>query len=180
MKTCASIVNALVALTALLIPGLCAFAADPPAPAPSQPPMMGAPGPKFNWFEHTQRTLGELKVKLNLAAGQIGAWDTWSNGVMTDARSQIVRMKDRQEQMASATQPWDEGTTPERMQRGIDRIRTEIKRMQEHLSQLEAAQARTSAFYSQLDTNQKTIFDLFWRDVHHRMNAPMEGMGEPR
>ena len=180
MKNSASIANALVAVTALLLPSFGALAAEPPAPPPSSAPMMGGPGPKFNWFEHTQRTLSELKVRLNLTPGQMAAWDTWSNGVMTDARSQIVRMKDRQEQMASAMGSWDEGTTPERMQRGIERIRTEIKRMQEHLSQLEAAQVRTNAFYGQLDTNQKTIFDLYWRDVHHRMAGPMEGMGGPQ
>ena len=180
MKNFPSIANALVATAALLLPGLCVLAAESPAPPPSPAPTMGAPGPKFNWFEHTQKTLSELKVKLNLAPGQMAAWDTWSNGVMTDARSQIVRMKDRQEQMAGAMNSWDQGTTPERMQRGIERIRAEIKRMQDHLSQLEAAQARTNAFYGQLDTNQKTIFDLFWRDVHHRMAGSTEGMGGPQ
>jgi hypothetical protein len=180
MRKSPTIANALVAMTALVLPSLCVLAAEPPAPPPSAPPMMGPPGPKFNWFEHTQRTLSELKVKLNLIPGQMAAWETWSNGVMTDARSQIVRMKDRQEQMANATKFWEEGATPERMQRGIERIRAEIKRMQDHLAQLEAAQARTSAFYGQLDTNQKTIFDLFWRDVHNRMAGPMEGMGGPQ
>lgn len=180
MKNSPSIASALVATAALLLPSACLLAAEPPAPPPSAPPMMGSPGPKFNWFEHTQRTLKELKGKLNLTPAQMTAWDTWSNGVMTDARSQIVRMKDRQEQMAGAMNSWEEGTTPERMQRGIERIRAEIKRMQDHLAQLEAAQARTNAFYGQLDTNQKTIFDLFWRDVHHRMTGPMEGMGGPQ
>ncbi len=180
MKKFFSVTRALGAIVAVLIPGLGVLAAEPPAPPPSPAPMMGAPGPKFNWFEHTQRTLAELKVKLNLTSAQTAAWDTWSNGVMTDARSQIVRMKDRQEQIASAMKSWDQGTTPERMQRGVERIRAEIKRMQDHLSQLEAAQARTNAFYGQLDTNQKTIFDLYWHDVHHRMTSSMEEMGEPQ
>jgi len=57
------------------------------------------------------------------------------------------------------------------MARGIERLRADTKWMQGHLVELEAAQARTKAFYGELDANQRTIFDLFWHEVHHRASG---------
>ena len=68
-----------------------------------------------------------------------------------------------------------DGTTPERMARGIARLRAETATMQDHLTQLEAAQVRTKALYDTLSTNQKTIFDLFWHGVYHRVFRQDEG-----
>jgi len=70
-----------------------------------------------------------------------------------------------------------DGTTPERMAHGIERLRAETKWMQEHLAQLEAALGRTNAFYNTLGTNQKTIFDLFWHKVYHRASGHDGGRG---
>jgi len=173
MKKPLSITRYVLLTTGALLTSLGALAAEPQAP-PQQ--SMGPGERNFDWFSHTQQTLAELKGKLNLAPGQMAAWDTWSSGVLSDAKGQMARMKDREQHLADMTRPWSQGTTPERMERGIERLRTEIKRMQEHLTQLEAAQARTKAFYDQLDTNQKTIFDLFWQEVHMRMAGEMEGM----
>ena len=46
------------------------------------------------------------------------------------------------------------------------------------LVRLDAAQARTQTFYDALDTQQKTIFDLFWTVMHHRF-AGQEGWQMP-
>jgi hypothetical protein len=135
---------------------------------------MAGPSGNFNWMQHTQRTLDELKAKLNLAPGQMPAWDMWSSGVITDARQQLEQRKPRHEAKAKAATG---GTTPEQMASGIERLRAETSSMQEHLVQLEAAQVRTQAFYNGLDTNQKTIFDLFWHEVYHTVSGHHDGPG---
>ncbi|MDR3414898.1 MAG: Spy/CpxP family protein refolding chaperone [Nevskia sp.] len=130
----------------------------------------------FDWIEHTQYTLSELKSKLNLSPAQVAGWQTWSEGVLTDARRNLEQRKAEQgKEVREPAAPMDL-TTPEQMGRGVDRLRTHLKWMQEHLAQLEAAQTRTKVFYDTLDTNQKTIFDLFWHEMSHRM-AGHDGMG---
>lgn len=48
----------------------------------------------------------------------------------------------------------------------------QIKWMEAHLERLNAAQVRTKTFYDALDTEQKTIFDLFWTVMHQRTGLP--------
>jgi len=178
IRHCASLLAA-GALALSCIPGL-ADEAAPPAPEP-----MSGHGRSFDWIRHTQHTLDELKVKLNLAPAQLAAWDAWSGGVMKDAHAQLEKRKPWLEEGGPGGKPMAEVTTPERMAQGIERLRAETAWMQEHLAQLEAAQARTKTFYDALDTNQKTIFDLFWHEIDHRLGgshggAPMnrhEGFG---
>jgi hypothetical protein len=124
---------------------------------------------EFNWIQHTQQTLDDLKRKLNLSAEQTAAWSTWSSGVLKDAQQQLEQKKSmHDEKDGKAKRPSDE-TTPERMARGIEQLRTETAWMQEHLVKLEAAQARTKTFYDALNTNQKTIFDLYWHEMYHQV-----------
>lgn len=126
----------------------------------------------FDWVQHTQRTLDDLKGKLNLAPEQLAAWDTWSGGVIKDARQQLDQKYSGREPRARSMA---DGTTPARMAQAIERLRAETNRMQAHLVQLEAAQVRTQAFYNALSPNQKTIFDLFWHEVYHRASAQDHG-----
>jgi hypothetical protein len=146
-----------------LTQGQAAVAAPQGSMAPPAPPQ-AATMPHFDWVQHTQGLLDDLKGKLNLAPGQVSAWDTWSSGVMDDARQQEGRMKAWHENRFSGWQPGL--STPDRMARRAERLRSEIAWMQGHLSRLEAAQARTKTFYDRLDTNQKTIFDLYWQQVY--------------
>jgi hypothetical protein len=155
----------LVAASALLLQSLPALA-DEPSRAASAGAAQHSRG--FDWVQHTQHTLDELKVKLNLVPEQTAAWDTWSGGVMKDARQQLEQKKERHEEKAAGGKAHSEPSTPERMARAIESLRAQTNWMQEHLVQLEAAQVRTKVFYDRLDTNQKTIFDLFWHEVHHR------------
>lgn len=143
---------------------------------PSQIGGMAGRSRNFDWVQHTQHTLDELKGKLNLAPEQMTAWDTWSRGVIKDAQQQLEKKKSGHEEKGGRAKPTD-GTTPERMARGIERLRAETNWMQEHLVQLEAAQVRTKAFYNALSTNQKTIFDLFWREIYHRASGHDDGWG---
>jgi hypothetical protein len=146
---------------------------DPLTPAQRS----GPPGyaHRFDWIGHTQSTLAELKVKLNLAPSQASAWDAWSTGVLKDAHEQLEARKIWMEEGAPGSKaPWA-ATTPERMAQGIERLRAQNEWMQAHIAQLEAALARTQTFYAVLDTNQKTIFDMFWHEVLHRVAGIPDG-----
>jgi len=146
-------------------------------PKPAEPAMMQRHG--FDWVEHTQQTLDELKGKLNLAPGQMAAWETWSAGVLKDAHQHLQQREAFRDKEDHERKPPMDLTTPEQMARGVERLRARLNWMQEHLAQLEAAQGRTKAFYDTLDTNQKTIFDLFWHEMYHRM-AGHDGWGMHR
>ncbi len=172
MRWCALLAGAVLALHTASAP-----AADA---APAATGSMPGHPQGFDWIEHTQRTLNELKGKLNLAPGQLAAWDAWSAGVMKDAHQQLDQKKPWLEEQEAGAEPGDESTTPERMTRGIEHLRAETAWMQDHLVRLEAARARTSAFYDALDTNQKTIFDLFWHEVYDRTTGYDGGGGMHR
>lgn len=132
-------------------------------------------GHGFDWIQHTRHTLTELKRKLNLAPEQLPAWETWSGGVVKDAHQQLESRKDLREKKDSGTKTQEDATTPEQMALGIQRLHAQIEWMQQHVVQLEAAQARTKAFYDTLDANQKTIFDLFWHEMYHRAAGHEDG-----
>ena len=151
----------------ILLHGFPVYAAEPAPGSPDRPAgHTRAPG----WIEHTQHTLDELKLKLNLAPGQVSAWEVWSSGVLKDAREQLEPGHGSADAKTGMEKHQD-ASTPEQMSRGIERLREEIAWKQGHLVKLEAAQARTQAFYDKLETNQKTIFDLFWHEVYHRMSG---------
>ena len=166
----------LVAVSSLLLQSGPVFAED--GAALSAPAMAGHMR-NFNWVQHTQRTLEELKVKLNLSPQQMAVWNTWSGGVMKDAHQQYEPRKSGHQEKGGKAKSMADGPTPERMAHEIERLRDATKWMQEHLVQLEAAQLRTKEFYDALDTNQKTIFDLFWHKVHLRAISDDDGRGMP-
>jgi hypothetical protein len=158
----------LVAVGAFLLQSVSVFAEGSGSPPPGG---MAEHSRNFDWIQHTQRTMDELKGKLNLAPEQMAAWNTWSRGVIKDAQQQLEQKKSGHEKKNDRTKPMITDTTPERMARGIERLRAETIWMQEHLVQLDAALVRTNAFYNKLDTNQKTIFDLFWHELYHRVSG---------
>jgi hypothetical protein len=163
----------LVSASALLLQSTSVFAVDG---VPMKHRMMNVSEQDFDWIKHTEHTLGELKAKLNLTSEQMPAWDTWSRGVLQDAHQQLDQKKlEQTEKQVNVKNAMDE-TTPEKMENGIARLREETNWMQAHLVQLEAALARTKTFYAGLNTNQKTIFDLFWHEMHHRMSGHDQGM----
>ena len=156
----------LLAVGALLPPIL-------PALADSPPPPLGYMH-SIDPVQHTQAYLDELKIKLNLTPAQTSAWVTWSGGVLEESKKQAERIKSWHQKMQGDI-THEEGSTPERMAHGLDHMRGEITRMQEHVTRMESALERTKAFYAELDTNQKTIFDLSMQNAHHGWQA---GYGE--
>ena len=166
----------LIAGGALLLQSIPSFANEELAPPSGR---MEEHSRSFDWVQHTQRTLDELKGKLNLTPEQITAWDTWSRGVIKDARQLVEFKKSAHAEKVSAMKPASDGTTPEQMERGIERLRAQTNWMQEHLVLLEAAHTRTAAFYNALSTNQKTIFDLFWHEMYHKVSGHDDGWSMP-
>ncbi|WP_448126073.1 Spy/CpxP family protein refolding chaperone [Pseudomonas veronii] len=168
----------LIAASVLLLPSTGAFA-NPAMPGlgPGQGGMFRHAS-NFDWVKHTQQTLEELKGKLSLKPEQMPAWETWAAGVIADANQQVENDNPAATDKASARQALKDETTPQRMAKGIERLRTQTSWMQAQLARLDAAQARTQTFYDALDAQQKTIFDLFWTVMHHRI-ADQDGWRMP-
>ncbi|MDE2625236.1 MAG: Spy/CpxP family protein refolding chaperone [Betaproteobacteria bacterium] len=143
------------------------------APAQDQQPVASF-AHSFDWTAHTQELLTDLKDRLALTASQATAWDAWSAGALEDARAQGEQMKALFESRSMPQDP--DLTTPDRMSRKAERLRSQITLMQAHLARVEAAQKRTRAFYDQLDSKQKTIFDLFWKQDYRNEPWPGHGM----
>jgi hypothetical protein len=166
----------LIAASALLLPSTGAFA-NPAMPGPG-PGGMFHHASSFDWVKHTQQTLDELKGKLSLKSEQMPAWETWATGVIADANQQVEKGNAADTDKASARQALMDETTPQRMAKGIERLRAQTTWMQAQLVRLDAAQAHTQTFYDALDAQQKTIFDLFWTVMHHRV-ADQDGWQMP-
>jgi hypothetical protein len=154
----------LIAASVFLLPSTGVFANPPMSPQGG----MSHHSQDVDWVKHTQQTLDDLKAKLNLKPEQMPAWETWANGVITDANQQLEMHKTRHDEMAKSKQALIDATTPERMAKRIERLRAHTNWMQAKLVRLDAAQARTKTFYDALETEQKTIFDLFWAVMHRR------------
>ncbi|WP_193041182.1 MULTISPECIES: Spy/CpxP family protein refolding chaperone [unclassified Pseudomonas] len=170
----------LIAASVLLLPSTGAFA-NPAMPGLGLGPGQGGMfrhASNFDWVKHTQQTLEELKGKLSLKPEQMPAWETWAAGVIADANQQVEKGNAAATDKASARQALKDETTPQRMAKGIERLRTQTSWMQAQLVRLDAAQARTQTFYDALDAQQKTIFDLFWTVMHHRI-ADQDGWRTP-
>jgi hypothetical protein len=132
----------------------------------------GVPGPArdFDWMAHTRATLDALRPLLHLDPGQMAAWDEWSQGVLNDAHRELDHNAAPEMPRAKGNTAFDE-STPQQMARGIEHLRKHLAWMQAHLVELEAAQSRTQAFYDALDVKQKTVFDLYWHEVRHRVSG---------
>jgi hypothetical protein len=151
------------ALTLCLSPAS-AVLAQPAAPAV-------AASPSVDWLVHTRRTLEDLRGKLNLGGSQKAAWDAWSAGVIRDAQEQVNPRRPNPDVPSAPPSATLNDTTPQRMARSLRDMRADLVWLQQQVVQLEAAQARTQTFYDGLDRNQKTIFDLFWHELHHRLSG---------
>ncbi len=164
----------LIAASALALQAAPVLAADP---SPTTPPPPGAASPdgwdgygEVDWVAHTQRMLDDLKTKLDLSAEQQPAWDQWSGDVVANVRSQTEKVHQWREEHMKLGPMEDPAhthrTTPERMAHGLEHMRAEIKRMQDHVALLETALNNTKTFYETLGPKQKTIFDLYWQQSY--------------
>lgn len=122
------------------------------------------------WLARNKSMLNNLKPKLNLQPDQKKAWDSWSGAITDVAKAQLKNITElHQKHMeVGGLDAADKSklTTPQRMSRGIEHLQIEIKKLQAHIDQLQLAQSSTQQFYDALDTNQKTIFDLYWQKTY--------------
>ncbi|EQD73656.1 conserved hypothetical protein, secreted [mine drainage metagenome] len=140
------------------------------------------------WMQHSQAMLLDMKEQLNLTAAQLEGWKAWSGDVLSITQAQTERIHHWRAEHEKKALEEDRATadharvsTPERMAHGLDHMRLEVERLQDHLALLEKLQASTQKFYDTLDTNQKTIFDLYWQQAYavgSTMGHPMCGHGE--
>ncbi len=131
----------LIAASVLLLPSTGAFA-NPAMPGLGLGPGQGGMfrhASNFDWVKHTQQTLEELKGKLSLKPEQMPAWETWAAGVIADANQQVEKGNAAAADKASARQALKDETTPQRMAKGIERLRTQTSWMQAQLVRLDAA-----------------------------------------
>ena len=122
------------------------------------------------WLARNKSMLNSLKPKLNLQPDQKGAWDSWAGAITDVAKAQLKNITELH-QKHMAVGGMDESnkhnlSTPQRMSLGIEHLQIEIKKLQAHIDQLQLAQSSTEQFYNVLDTNQKTIFDLYWQKTY--------------
>jgi hypothetical protein len=133
-----------------------------------------------DWQKRTQERLDQLKTRLVLTPDQQSAWDAWSSGVMNDVHNQTEKIRAYRDERPNPTA--SNLSTPDKMAWRAQRLKEHIARMQDHLARVEAAEQRTRTFYGQLDSKQKSIFDLFWeRDFRSHGWGHHGGKGcEPR
>ena len=148
---------------------LCLSSASSALAQPTAPGV--AANASVDWVSHTRRTLEDLRGKLNLGSNQRAAWDAWSAGVIKDAQDQVNPRRSKLDVPSAPPSAALNDTTPQRMARSLRDMRADLAWLEQQIVQLEAAQARTQTFYDGLDRNQKTIFDLFWHELHHRLSG---------
>ena len=140
------------------------------------------------WMQHSRAMLLDMKEQLNLMPAQQEGWKAWSSDVLSITQAQTERIRHWRAEHEKKALEEDRATadharvsTPERMAHGLNHMRLEVERMQDHLALLEKLQASTQKFYDALDTNQKTIFDLYWQQAYavgSTLGHPMCGHGE--
>lgn len=122
------------------------------------------------WLARNKNMLDTLKPKLNLQPDQKGAWDSWAGAITDVAKAQlknITELHQRHMEVGGLDEADKHNlSTPQRMNLGIEHLQIEIKKLQAHVDQLQLAQISTQQFYGTLDTNQKTIFDLYWQKTY--------------
>ena len=168
-------------LAGLMLMGSVVAWADGGGAASVPPPPLGTTAPAKTshatndpWIQHTEGMLEDMKLRLNLSEGQQAAWKVWSGDVLTITREQTERVdhwRNEHDKRSMAQARTLEGhhhlTTPERMTHGLEHMQLEVQRLQDHVALLQKLQATTQVFYDKLDTDQKTIFDLYWQQAYH-------------
>lgn len=109
----------------------------------------------------TQKRLAELKQTLNLKPTQQAAWETFSNALVAQAKTHA---QSREKMPGTFGRDYESMPTPEKMEKMAAMMRS-------NADSLSKTAADTKTFYNVLSVEQKTIFDLFSKNVwNKRMN----------
>ena len=105
-----------------------------------------------------QKRLAELKQKLNLKPSQQAAWETFSNALIAQARAGA---QSREKMKGTVARDFENMSTPEKMEKMAAMMRSRA-------DDLSKTASDTKTFYTVLSTEQKTIFDLFAKNIWDR------------
>ncbi|MDE2430150.1 MAG: Spy/CpxP family protein refolding chaperone [Burkholderiales bacterium] len=128
--------------------------------AQSAPPAAGASqrgGDNGKWaekmHERVAKHLAELHDKLKITAAQEAAWKSFTASITPET---MPARPDRQ--------AWDKMTTPERMEKGMERAK-------EHLAKMQTRLDAVKTFYAVLTPEQQKVFDDSHRHLVERMRG---------
>lgn len=157
-------ITALCLASGLLMAGVGSYTIAQETHPPTQ---SGAEAPHSNSMDPvaaTQKRLAELKQKLNLKPSQQAAWETFSNALTAQAKAHA---QSREKMKGTFGRDYENMPTP-------DKIEKLAAMMRSNADSLSKTASDTKAFYNVLSAEQKTIFDLFSKNVwNNRMREHM-------
>jgi len=149
--------SSILAISLLAASGFAAAADQMPN---SPPPGNPAQHRQFDPVAHTQRNLDKLAQLLNLKDQQKTAWQSYADSAMSRAKEQAAKMEERHSHRGEARAEIDTATKLEKISQA----------MRNRADRLQKVAQDTRALESVLSTEQRTIFDLYWKaQYHHHM-----------
>jgi hypothetical protein len=149
--------SGIVAMSLLAISGFAA-AADQAPDSPQANKM--AHHRQFDPVAHTQRLLDNLENKLSLTDSQKPAWQAYADNALARARERATRMQEWRSSREGGRADGDMA----------DRLDKMSQAMRQRADDLQKVAQDTRTFEQALTSEQKTIFNLFWKaQSHHRM-----------
>jgi Spy/CpxP family protein refolding chaperone len=149
--------SSILAMSLLAASGFAAAADEAPN---SPPPGAHAQHRHQDPVAHTQHKLDNLAKKLSLKDEQKAAWQTYADSAISRARERTEKMQAIRSHRDAARADADTATKLDRMS----------KMMRERADKLQQVAQDTRTFENVLSTEQKTIFDLYWKaQFHQRM-----------
>jgi len=134
------------------------FAAAADEAQNSPPPGRHAQHRHIDPVARTQRNLDNLAGKLNLKDEQKVAWQTYADGAISRTKERTAKMQELRSHKGEARVEADTSTKLDRMSQA----------MRERADKLQKIAQDTRAFEDVLTTDQKTIFDLYWKAKFHQ------------
>ena len=146
------------ALGILAVSGIASAADEVPAPIPSG---MTQKHHRADPVAHTQLRLDRLATKLNLTDDQKPAWQTYADSTLGRAKERTAKREAHHMQHGQPHADLDTASKLDRM----------AQSMRERADTLQKVAQDTRAFENVLSSEQKTIFDLYWKsEMHQRMH----------
>jgi Spy/CpxP family protein refolding chaperone len=156
--------SSILAMSLLAASGFAAAADERPN---SPPPGKPAQHRQFDPEAHTQRNLDKLAQLLNLKDQQKTAWQRYADSAMSRAKERAAKMEEHRSHRGEARAEVDSATKLEKISQA----------MRNRADRLQKVAQDTRAIENVLSSEQKTIFDLYWkaqyRDHMGQAHRPM-------
>jgi hypothetical protein len=112
---------------------------------------------RFDPVARTRHNLDSLAKKLDLKEEQQAAWQAYADGALSRAEERTAKMQDHRAHKGEARAETDTATRLDRLSQA----------MRDRADRLQKIAADTRAFEGVLSSEQKTIFDLYWKSKFH-------------